>query len=197
MVFWLLFYLQLPSNPALKMFSSPPFPICPPPLFHSLFCLFRCAHWGTVEIRQINVWHHFLYISFIYISVKFRDSVQCNAAQRSEGIFRGRISEGVVSAIESTSCATKHCNNSSGQLREQQCGFLIIWTCYYHSLVIGSQALHQPRKVSAHRWVRWLFVCNSTQRSKQRWLFYRGSFAFYCFFVLLCRRCWRFWRLMG
>lgn len=34
------------------------------------------------------------------------------------------------------------------QLREQECALLIMWTGHYHSLVIGSQGLHQSHKVS-------------------------------------------------
>lgn len=62
--------------------------------------------------------------------------------------------------IENTSCAAEHSNNSSGQLREQELLYVIMWTGYYHSLVIGSQALHQSHKVSPQRGARWLFVCN-------------------------------------
>ena len=54
----------------------------------------------------------------------------------------------MVDAIESTSCAAEHSNNGGGQLREQECGLLIMWTGYYHSLVIGSQAVHPSHEVS-------------------------------------------------
>ena len=68
--------------------------------------------------------------------------------KRASVFFGGQPSRGVVHAIESTSCAAEHSNNGSGQLREQECGLLIMWTGYYHSPVIGSQAPHQSHEVS-------------------------------------------------
>lgn len=90
----------------------------------------------------------------------------------------------MVDAIESTSCAAEHSNNGGGQLREQECGLLIMWTGYYHSLVIGSQAVHLSHEVSPQHDC----LCAGENR---------GSFAFYyllkgdSLLVLLCRSCSR------
>lgn len=55
--------------------------------------------------------------------------------------------------------------------------------------------LYQSHKGSPHCWAKWLFVCDSIQRRKQRY-----SFALYnllrgdSLLVLLCRSCSGFWR---
>lgn len=65
--------------------------------------------------------------------------------------LEGQPSGRGVRAIESTSCAAERGNNGGGQLREQECALLIMWTGDYQSPVIGSQAPHQSREVSPRR----------------------------------------------
>lgn len=82
-------------------------------------------------------------IFFCYYSGKFQ--IKCAVCSKLQNIWASLCGGGVMQ-LESG----LRSNNSDGQLREQECGLLIMWTGYYNSLVIGSQGLHQSHKFAPH-----------------------------------------------
>lgn len=130
----------------------------------SFFCLFRCSLWGTIEQRQ-DLCPSAIFLSFVVSALpllrlahKWEEYEIYSLAE----MHKTAQSSCSVWMYKAGSCAFVHGDNSTGQLREQECARLIMWTGYCCSLVIGSQASSRPsHEVSPHRSTKRLFMFNN------------------------------------